>query len=217
MGRSDICKVNRLGKVITHLDLESGSERCIALKDASFSACYSLGGVKLGGKVWGGDVTSQKNAVWNAFLQVHFVPSGYLYTLISKSPSSPQGKNNCQPPIMSEKQERYTHRLNPFWWHGVILLSLILILLSKQRVCSCSICVCVNQLISVKLVMMVKMLGCNEPSCVTPGYSVIPLGQGFSKHPPNTQPAWQLLDDFVCLSWITAPFIILLNIHGRHI
>lgn len=40
---------------------------------------------------------------------------------------------------------------------------------------------CVSQLIRLKLVMMVKVLGCNEARCVPPGYSFMPLGQGFSK------------------------------------
>ena len=49
-------------------------------------------------------------------------------------------------------------------------------------VCVC-VCVCVSQLISNKLVMMVKVLGCNEASCVALGYSVMPLGRGFAKRP----------------------------------
>lgn len=32
-----------------------------------------------------------------------------------------------------------------------------------------------------KLVMMVKALGCNEASCVAPGYSITPLGE--EEHP----------------------------------
>lgn len=49
--------------------------------------------------------------------------------------------------------------------------------------------VCVNQLISLKLVMMVKVLGCNEASCVALGYSSMLLGQGFAEHPSSSCPA----------------------------
>lgn len=64
------------------------------------------------------------------------------------------------------------------------------------RVCvlvDARIFVCVNQLISHKLVMMVKVLCCNEASCVAPGYSSMLLGQGFA----NTLLPVGLLDSYL--------------------
>lgn len=53
---------------------------------------------------------------------------------------------------------------------------------------------CVNQLISLKLVMMVKVLCFNEASCVASGYSIVPLGTGICEN--NLLPV-SLLDSYL--------------------